>query len=40
MENFSKSSHLASSTGFFVGNSGDFDCYKPSLTESEDLATG
>ena len=36
--NFSKFSHLASSAGPFAGNFGDFNCYKPSLTEAEDSA--
>ena len=40
MTNFSKSSHLASLAGLFAGNSKDFDCYKPSLIEAEDLGVG
>ena len=40
MTNFSKSSHLASVAGLVAGNSRDVDCYKPSLTEAEDLGVG
>ena len=34
--NFSKFLHLASSAGPFIGNIGDFNCYKPPSIEAKD----